>query len=267
LDKLHRLSRGTQARGFGFLPDFLIASILTAENLLIPQIDPAVIAASTAVNVLQVIFSASGTKQVGRVQGESDMELLTRIAKDYDADFWVEGDILYVSRFIKDYTPSVTLTWGESLLDFNPRMSAVGQVAGVSMKFTLREIPLSFLVSVFWDFDRESLGVSVVPGVAGAAAAGFSGPSFTIVDRSIASPADVAASALAILSKLRSKLNQRVTGSGSAIGDPRIRAGAIIRLQGLGPDFSGDYRITSATHTIGTSGYRTSFECRKEIIP
>ena len=49
--------------------------------------------------------------------------------------------------------------------------------------------------------------------------------------------------------------------------DPRLRAGAIIRLEGLGPSFSGDYRVTSATHTISSSGYRTSFRVRKEIIP
>ena len=35
----------------------------------------------------------------------------------------------------------------------------------------------------------------------------------------------------------------------------------------MGPDFSGDYRVTGATHTIDGSGYRTSFEVRREIIP
>ena len=28
----------------------------------------------------------------------------------------------------------------------------------------------------------------------------------------------------------------------------------------------GTYRLTSVTHTIGTGGYRTSFEVRKEIV-
>ena len=70
-----------------------------------------------------------------------------------------------------------------------------------------------------------------------------------------------------IARELRTKLNNRLTGSGSAVGDPRIRAGAVIRLEGLGPDFSGDVRVTSATHSIDTSGYRTSFDVRKEIIP
>jgi hypothetical protein len=138
----------------------------------------------------------------------------------------------------------------------------------VTFRLTLREIPLTFLVSVFWDFDKERLGTSITPGVAAAGAAGgFSSPKLTIIDRPIQSPADVASCALEILGELRPRLNQRLTGTGTAIGDPNIRAGAVIRLEGLGQDFSGDYRVTKATHTIDSGGYRTSFEVRKEILP
>jgi phage protein D len=262
-DYLHRLSQGTYARGFGFLPDFLVASILSAENLLIPLIDPAVQVASTALAVVNLIFKGTGIKQ----EGESDLDLLTKIAATYDADFWVDGNTLYVSRFLKEYTPRLTLTWGESLMDFSPQVTTIGQVAGVSMKFTLREIPLSFLVTVGYDFDREAITLTIIPGEAAAGAKAISGPAFTIVDQPISSPADLVTSALVIARELRNKLNNRLTGSGSAIGDPRIRAGAIIRLEGLGQDFSGDYRVSSATHSIDSSGYRTSFEVKKEIIP
>jgi phage protein D len=120
---------------------------------------------------------------------------------------------------------------------------------------------------VGWDFDRETLAVSVVPGVAARAAKAVVGPAFTIIDQPISSPADIANSALVIVRELRNKLNNRLTGSGSAIGDPRIRAGAIIRLEGLGQDFSGDYRVKSASHAVDNGGYRTTFEVFKEIIP
>jgi phage protein D len=266
-DYLNRLAQGTAARGFGPLADALVVMILSAENLLIPAIDPAVLALSTALTAVNIIFKGSGTKQGARGQGQSDLDLLKKIAADYDADFWVEGHTLYLSRFIKEYSPRLTLTWGESLLDFTPKVSTVGQVAGVSMRFTLREIPLSFLVSVYYDFDKESIGISVVPGEAAAGAKAFSGPSFTIIDKAISSPADIATSALVILRTLREKLNKRMTGRGSAVGNPQIRAGAMIRLEGLGPDFSGHYRVSSATHSIDTSGYRTNFEAHREIIP
>jgi uncharacterized protein len=267
-DFLQRTTRGTVARGFGPLPDAIIATILAAEDFLLPVIDPAIIAASAGLTAVNFIFGGSGRKQVAQQEGQTNFALLQAIAKTYDADFWVEGNTLYISRFLKEYTPRLTLTWGESLLEFSPRVSSVGQVAGVSMKFTLREIPLDFVVSVFWDFDRESLGVSILPGaIAGKTKLGQAGLGETIVDKPIKSPADLAKSAPEIIRKLREKLNKRLTGSGSAIGDPRIRAGAIIRLEGLGPDFSGDYRVKGATHSIDGGGYRTNFQVYKEIIP
>jgi hypothetical protein len=97
-DYLHRLSQGKYARGFGPLADALVVMILSAENLLIPAIDPAITAVSTALTAINVIFKGTGTKQ----EGESDLELLTKIAAQYDADFWVDGNTLYLSRFIKE---------------------------------------------------------------------------------------------------------------------------------------------------------------------
>jgi hypothetical protein len=262
-DYLNRLAPGKYARGFGPLADALVVMILSAENLLIPLIDPTITTISAALSAINFIFRGTGTKQ----EGESDLELLTKIAAQYDADFWVDGHTLYLSRFMKDYSPSVTLTWGSSLSDFSPRVTTVGQVAGVSMKFTLREIPLDFLVTVGWDFDHETLIISVIPGVAAAGAKSVVGPAFSIIDQPISSPADIANSALVILHELRTKLNNRLTGSGSCVGDPRIRANEIIRLEGLGPDFSGNYRVKSATHSIDGSGYKTNFQVFKEIIP
>lgn len=261
-DKLHRLSSGKTQRGFGLLPDFVIAAVLSAENRILPLIDPAVVGASTAIAVVKAIFSGSGRKQ-----NASDLEFLAEIAKTYDAEFWVEDDVLYLSRFLKEYTPSATLTWGRTLMDFSPRLTTVGQVAGVSMTFTLREIPLSFAVGVFWDFDREFLGVSVLPSVAAKKTKVFSGASFSVMDKPISSPADLTSNILEIVTELRRRLNKRLTGTGSCVGDPTIRAGELIRLEGMGPDFSGDYRISTATHTLNASGYRTTFDAYKELIP
>lgn len=260
-DYLHRLSQGTYARGFGPLPDTIIASILGIENRLLTMAEPIVHSASAAMAALNLIFKGTGTKQ----KNQSHLQLLQEIAATYDAEFHVEGDYLYITRFMKEYTPRLALVWGESLLDFSPKVSTIGQAAGVSMKFTLREIPLSFLVSVFYDFDRESIGILVLPGAA--APAGKKGAVLTISNRPVGSPADIASSVMEITHELRKVLNNRLTGRGSTVGDPRIRAGAVMRLEGLGPDFSGDYRASSVTHSIDGSGYRTNFEVRKELIP
>jgi hypothetical protein len=262
-DYLNRLAQGSYGRGFGPLPDAIIAAILGAENLLLPLIDPTIIAGSTALAVVNYIFGGSGRKQ----KGQTDLQLLKEIADTWDADFWVEGDIVYLSRFLKEYSPSVTLQWGRNLLEFAPHVTTIGQVVGVGAKFTLREIPLSLMVTVSWDFDRESIAISVIPGAAAASLKTLIGPITSLINRPIGSPADIANSALFLARKLRNTINNRLTGKGSAVGDPRIRAGAMIQLDNLGPDFSGVYRVVAATHSIDSAGYRTDFKVRKEIIP
>lgn len=264
-DYLHRLAGGKYARGFGmFLPDWIIAAILSAENLLIPLIDPVVGVESTAMTILNMLFQHGGRKQRG-----SDLDLLKEIAEAYDADFWVEGNVLYLSRFIgKEFEPRMTLTWGQSLLSYSPRVATIGQVIGVAVAFRIPMIPLDFVMSVGWDFDRESISVRIVPGaIAGAMKTALGGPTMTLISAILNKPGDIASAAMALVRTLRNKVNNRLTGSGTAVGDPRIRAGAVIKLEGLGPDFSGIYRVTSATHTIDGSGYRTAFKVRKEIIP
>jgi len=60
-------------------------------------------------------------------------------------------------------------------------------------------------------------------------------------------------------------LNRRLTATGSTVGDPRIQAGTVLQIEGVGRQFGGLYRVIQATHTVDSGGYRTSFEARKEI--
>lgn len=260
---LNRLVQGSYGRGFGPLPDAVIAAILSAENLLLPLIDPTIIAGSTAIAVVNYIFGGSGRKQ----KAQTDFKLLKEVAAAYDADFWVEGSTLVLSRFLKEYSPSVNLTWGENLLEFNPKISTVGNVFGVGVKFTLREIPFSFMVSASWNLDTQSLQLNVVPGASAAYLKTLIGPLISIINRPISSPADIINSALFITRKLRDTINNRLTATVAAVGDPAIVANAVVQFNGLGPDFSGNYRITNARHVIDAEGYRTSFKVRKEILP
>ena len=46
---------------------------------------------------------------------------------------------------------------------------------------------------------------------------------------------------------------------GTCEGNPRVKAGATLKIKGLGAEFSGTYRCSATTHVYG-GGYRTSFE-------
>ena len=56
--------------------------------------------------------------------------------------------------------------------------------------------------------------------------------------------------------------NELVKATGSIVGLPDLRAGSQLQLSGLGLRFNGRYFVTATTHTIGTSGYVTQFECK-----
>lgn len=261
-DFLQRTTRGSLSRGFGPLPDAAIVAILSAENGLLPLIDPSMIPLD-ALNTVGNFLFGTATKQVG----QSDFELLSETAARYDMELSVDHHTLYLTRFIKEYSPRLTLTYGESLLDFSPRLSTVGQVVGVSMRVSLRELRIDLILSVFWDFDRESIGINILPAQAAVIAPVVSAPTEESEYTTIRNAIDVGNAIVGLIHELRQKLNNRLTGSGTAIGDPRLRAGAVIRLEGLGVDFSDTYRVTKASHSLDTNGYRTSFEVRKEIIP
>ncbi|MGN0887224.1 MAG: phage late control D family protein [Candidatus Spyradenecus sp.] len=62
--------------------------------------------------------------------------------------------------------------------------------------------------------------------------------------------------------KLR-ELNKRyITGNMTLVGDVRLIAGAVVAVKGFG-SFDGNFIISKATHTVGTSGYTTSLDLRR----
>lgn len=261
-DFLQRTTRGSVSRGFGPLPDAAIIAILSLENGLLPLIDPALVPLDVLNTIGNVLFGTS-TKQ----SDQSDFQLLSQIAAKYDMRVSVDHHTLWVNHYIQEYSPRLTLTYGKSLLDFSPRVSAVGEALGFSGRVSLREVRIDLLLKVFWDVDRESIGITVLPAVAAVIAPAFGQPVEESRHKTIRNAIDVANMVVGLIHELRRKLNTRLSGSGTAVGDPRIRAGAVIHLEGLGYDFSGNYRVTKATHSLDAGGYRTTFDAQMEVIP
>jgi phage protein D len=261
-DFLQRTTRGSISRGFGPLPDAAIVSILSLENGLLPIIEPTMLPLD-ALNTIGNFLFGTATKQ----ENQSDFQLLSQIAARYDMQVSVDHYTLYLTHFFKEYSPRLTLKYGQSLLDFSPRISSVGQAVGISKRISLREIRIDLILNVFWDFDRESIGINVLPAQAAVIAPAVSQPVEESKHKTIRNAIDVANSIVGMIHELRQKLNNRLTGSGNAVGDPRIRAGAVLRLEGLGVDFSNNYRVTKTTHTLDTNGWRAQFEVQREVIP
>ena len=277
-DFLNELSRGTKDRSFEIsiptignfpLPDPVVAAIVSGTNGLIPNLDPVGGALSTLLTLASAFsFPQFAQQGVRKQSSESDFDLLSKIARDNGWAMFIDHTLEpkgYQLRFqflIQDYTPNVTLEWGGSLMEFSPRFTTVGDVFGVSARVWVESLGMDFVIVVGWDYDNATLRLSVYPSF---------GPLDSIIGEEAAGSTITVKSTgyttapRKILSELLPRLNNRLTGSGSTIGNPAIKASQVIELTRLGDQFSGLWRVTSATHTFDSGGYRTSFEVRKEV--
>ncbi|MER5225474.1 phage late control D family protein [Streptomyces flaveus] len=254
-DATSRLSEGAKERGFPFyLTDAVIASIVAAENGLIALPD---VAASIATGL-----GAAFSKRPRFQHKQSDYAFLRRIATEYGFDMWVDGAFLNFRLSLPRLpVPEIELRWGESLLEFAPRITSIGQVVRVRARVWVESLKTQLSVEVDWDGER--IRTRVRPAVLGEQSEELQA-SIGIPDIPLESPVDAIKFAVA---ELRRKLNNRVTAKGSALGDPRFRVGRTLSIASVGNRFSGaTYRLTSVVHTLDTNGYRTAFQVRREVI-
>lgn len=277
-DFLQRLTTGTKDRAFALslpcigkfpLPDPYVVELVSATNLLIPLVDPSGAALSFLTLLIAYAIDPLAAKQGIRIQrGQSDFDFLSMLAKENGWEMYIDhtlepkGYVLKFQFLIQDYSPSINLKWGESLMEFTPKISTIGQVVGVSTRIWISSIKMEFVIILSWDFDRAAFDLMVFPGLGSVQELLGSQKAQKTLKIEAIGPATAPK---AILSELLPRLNNRQTGSGSTLGNPEIKAGRVIHLDGLGDQFGGLYRITSANHTIDSSGYRTQFDARKEV--
>ncbi|MGC0417000.1 phage late control D family protein [Embleya sp. AB8] len=279
-DRRTRLAAASPARWFGVpipklgvlpLPDLVVAPLLAVEHGMVPLLDPLGAFLSAALGVVDVVATAEDPSMrqrvVRRQHSETTLDFLKKIAAENAWELIVEHDsepsgfVLRLMSPAAFLSPDVTLRYGHSLMEFTPRISTVGQVARVSVRVWRPEVHLELTISVGYDWDRQSLSIEVSPGFERPQGGGSSGSEAFLVDE----PVTIATAPRLIVAKLIPRLNRRTTASGSCVGDPRITAGRVLRIEGVGETYGGLWRVVSAEHTLDGGGYRTSFELRKEI--
>jgi hypothetical protein len=278
-DYLNRMMKGKKDRAFRLsvpgvgnfpLPDELITATVAALDGLIavPDLTGAVLATLISLGSFLAFpqFAQGGLrKQVN----ESDFELLSGIAKESGWEMFIDhsvepkGRVLKFQFVIGDATPSLSLAWGANLIDFTPRLTTIGDIFGVAARVWVDSLKIEFVIVVSWNYDTSSIDLSVYPNLVGDIE-DFLGPEARGNVITI-KPSGFAAAPRTIIAELLPRLNNRLTGTGSTIGNPAIVASRVVELSGLGGQFSGLYRVTSATHTFDAGGYKTSFQGRKEV--
>lgn len=198
----------------------------------------------------------------GRTLNQTYAAILKERAEPYGFEVVVKGDTLYFEspRYLMNPGPAATLEWGKDLRSFSPSLSTYNMVTEVSVRAiqTSKGGKKEPIVSRAGASDVEGkMGNTTGPQVAEKT---FGKNPMLYGNHDIENPKEAAEIAKA---QLGLKAIEFITGRGSVIGDPRIMARNVIELKGLGTRFSGNYYVTSATHTIDASGYRTDFEVKR----
>ncbi|MBV9201150.1 MAG: hypothetical protein JO320_23275 [Alphaproteobacteria bacterium] len=276
-DARYRLAQGNKVRWFAIpipsvgdfpLPDVATAPLVALENLLLPLIDPVGAALSVLLGGAEAVSSiadpGSAQKFIRKQANESDYDFLTKIAKENGWEMVIDHDGPLGGHKLHFFSPlgrldaDIDLAYGASLMEFTPRVTNVGQIFSVSGYVWVPPIKMVFNITLGFDWDRMALTLAIYPG---GIAFGPSTPSADLID----DPLTLATAPRKLVSELIPKLNKRLTATGTTLGDPGIIAGKVLRITGVGVQFGGLWRVTEATHTLDSGGYRTHFELRKEI--
>jgi phage protein D len=192
-------------------------------------------------------------------------------AKDYGLSMMTipaaqegEDPTLFLSDPREDTSPPVAdFIWGRTLISFSPVLSAKGQVAEVVVRWGDPDAKNDGRIEVTKTWADVGLSPTAL-GPAGKADidTAVRGLREVIKARNVRTEEDATRAALAHLREMAATL---ITGSGSSIGLPTLRAGKTVTLAGLGARFDGTWRLTQTTHSIG-GGYTTTFQARKEVL-
>ena len=167
-------------------------------------------------------------------------------------------ELIYEDNQLKFRKPQpgteITLTRGQELRSFTPRLSAARQVNEVTVMgwdpVQKREVTGKAATSK----SNPEIGYGKWGGQAAQSA--FSAAKYAEVRQNISTQGEAELLAKSILDDINASF---LEAEGMAFGNPKIRAGVTVKLENLGTRFSGKYKVTSATHIYNDEGYNTIF--------
>lgn len=237
-DKTHRLHRSRNTKTFLMMPDNAIIQLVTAAAGV-----PGVVTPTGALNpyVLQ--------------NNQTDMEFIRQRAALNGMDVMVDAlGILQVKKIGLPSGVPAALIWGENLISFEPRMSAV-KMKSVAQAYgwdPLLHIPA---VGVMAPVPVVAQGTTDLDATL---AMGVFGLAQDVVNDQ---PVDMDSAMLLATARASAAALNFTTASGVCLGNPSVRAGNQIGISGVGVRFAGNYYVTSARHVFDPeSGYTTHFE-------
>jgi phage protein D len=244
-DRRHRLMRSRKTRSFANCKDSDVASQIASDAGLRPQVEDSKV---TLPYVLQ--------------HNQTDLDFLTTRARRINFEVSMKDrNLLFRPRKISD-SAELTLHREVELLDFRPRLTSLGQVPALEVRG--------------WDPTKKqeiigTAGAGDEPRLMGGSRSGpsNSGKAFgTTASARVTSPVQSKDEADEMAKRGFGEMALAyIRADGRCIGEPRLRAGTVVKIEGIGTRFSGSYYVTSTEHAFGPSkGYRTQFSARRNSI-
>jgi uncharacterized protein involved in type VI secretion and phage assembly len=182
---------------------------------------------------------------------ESDFDFILRLGRRVGFEFVVNDD----QATFKAPNPNaeaIELSYPDDLRAFKPRITAVQQVETVNVRgFDLKG--KKQVVST-----KTSPRQVTSAGISRSQVAGkFSGATLEIAGQSFDTKGEADMMAQAALDQLA---NAYLGAEGACAGNPKVKAGVLLKISGVGTNYSGTYRVAKATHVLrGGAGYVTQF--------
>jgi Bacteriophage probable baseplate hub protein len=240
-DRRHRLMGKRKTRTFLNMKDSDIASQIAGDWSLKPEVEDSRV---TLDYVLQ--------------HNQTDFEFLQERSHRIGYEIVVADKTLHFRQRQNEGSGAVTLRREVELLDFNARLTTIGQVEEAFIRGWNPKTKEEFVARAGTGDERQMGGSASGPATVRRA---FSGTGGTTVNTPVLSQAEADQLASGWFGEMALRY---VEGHGICIGRPDLRAGTLVQIEGLGRRFSGSYYVTSSEHSYRPSvGYRTAFYARR----
>lgn len=199
------------------------------------------------------IANDGGVQDFVQQNNETDWQFLWRLAQRVGAEVVVIGRTLHFRASGGGaHRPPHNMRWGEDLIDFRPRLTGVQQVDDVVVTGWDPAKKEVIEATARADAIDTTIGTGR-PSVVGA----LSGGTIRMATNPVASREEAEALAKSVADRVG---NAYLEASGEARGNPKLRAGTTVKVDGLGDRFGGTYTLASTTHVYrGGVGYKTRF--------
>ena len=241
-DGRHRLQRGRKTRTFVQQKDSDIASQIASETGLTAQVED------------------SGTVHDYVLQpNQSDLDFLQARARRIHYEVVVQDKTLIFRPVGNAQSEIMTLSLADLLLEFSPRLVSGGQVTEVNVRSWSPKDKKELVGKSKVGDEASTMGGQSSGGAMSEEA--FGAAVALISELPVLSQSEADQIAKARLNALSLGL---ITGDGCCWGRTDLRSGSVIKIDGVGERFSGQYYVTSAIHRYQPShGYRTYFSVQR----